>query len=278
MSKTLIVLALCFNLLCAGSISKAQENSVEVTTTQENVIDPRIEQLAQKILQKVPEIKETIPFLGRKEQRIVAARQHAAAIVAASDKYADQWTAFAKEAGWQYFDARNDLPALIAALTYRESSFRSVIRNDDNSITTIIPARRMGEKKAYDSGVMQVRVPSQTGRECGIRGSAGIKRMLTDLMFAYDVGTCVLTNHLKAYVPMYSEAKMARFHKGQRPDSELKFFGIIGARKDTEEANRLRELIVIERYNWGDSNLYTNTIASSYARRVLSTYAFFRTI
>ncbi len=265
MSKTLLSIALCVSLSWADLPAAIADST-----------DPRVEQLAEKILEKVPEIKETIPFLGRKEQRIVIARKHATAILAASDKYADQWTAFAKEAGWQYFDAPRDLPALIAALTYRESSFRSVIRNDDNSISLVVPARQAGEKRAFDSGVMQIRVPSQAGRDCGVHGRAGIIRILNDLDFAYDVGTCVLTNHMRGYVPTYSTAKILRLRRGERPDSELKFFGVMGERKDTEEAQRARELIVIERYNWGDSNLYKHVIGASYARRVLSTFEFFR--
>jgi hypothetical protein len=125
---------------------------------------------------------------------------------------------------------------------------------------------------------MQIRVPSASGRECGVKGSAGITRLLNNLEFAYDAGTCVLTNHLKYYVPIYTEDKNTRFKRGMRPETDLKFFGIIGDRKDTEEALRARELVVIERYNWGDSNLYNKGLGASYARRVLSSFEFFRDI
>jgi hypothetical protein len=268
MSKNLLLIALCVSLLWADLPTATADNTA--------TLDPRVEQLAEKILIKVPEIKSTIPFLGSKEQRIVMARKHATAILAASDKYADQWQGFAKQAGWQYFDAHRDLPALIAALTYRESAFRSVIRNDDNSTTTIVPARRMGEKKAYDSGVMQIRVPSANGRECGLQGRAGISRILTDLTFAYDVGTCVFTNHIKEFVATYADVKVTRLKHGQRPDSELKFYGVMGDRKDSLEAQRARELLVIERYNWGDSGLYQHKTGAGYARRIISAYEFFR--
>lgn len=248
------------------------------TMAQDSNTDPRIEQLAQKILVKIPDIKETIPFFGRKEERIVAARKHATAIIAASDKYAAQWDTFAVQAGWQHFNANTDLPALIAAITYRESTFRSVIRYNDNTIGTTVPARVASEKpEAYDSGVMQVRVPSRNGRECGVKGRADIPRLLKDLTYAYDVGTCILTQHIKYYVPTYSDTKQNKFKRGLRPDNELKFFGVIGERKDSVEASRARELVVIERYNWGDSDLYQHRTGAGYARRIIALYEFFRT-
>lgn len=243
--------------------------------------DSRVSNLQQKILEKIPDIKHTRPALGRTEERPQRALEHAQAIVAAADKYAPQWRRFAKEAKWKAVVPRQDLPALIAAITFRESAFQSVVRMDNNTKRHTIPAELASSRTSIvririDAGVMQVRVPSAPGKRCGVVTHKDIKRLIKDLVFAYDVGTCVLTNRLSYYVPKYSDRRARKLSWGQRPARELKYFGIIGPRKDTPDVARLQELLVIERYNWGGANLYKKAPGASYARRVLTLFEYFR--
>jgi len=240
--------------------------------------DPRVVHLQKRLLEKIPDIKHTRPALGRTEERPARALEHAQAIVAASNKYASQWTSFSTTGGWEAVDPHTDLPALIAAITYRESAFQSVIRLDDNSKLRSIPAKVAAGQatQRYDSGVMQVRVPSRPAKRCGVVNRKDISRLMTDLPFAYAVGTCVLTNRLTHYVPKYADQKARQLHWGKRPTRELRYFGVIGPRKDTPEVARLQELIVIERYNWGGLDLYNSKRSAGYARKVLTLYEYFR--
>lgn len=262
MHKTLALLS-CLIILFSNS-SNAQ-------TT-----DARIPFLAEKILEKIPELKCTADILGRHEQRPIMATKHATAIVAAADKYAARWNAMAAEAGWKHFDAHTDLPALLAAIAHRESSFRSVVRNDDNSTQTVIPADLMTAKRKVDAGVMQVRVPSDPARRCGVITQRDINKLIGNLDFAYEIGACVLTNRLAYYIPKYNSVKTQRLQYGLRPDKDLRFFGVFGDRVNTAQAQLVRELVVIERYNWGDADLYNKGIGAGYARRVLTLFEYFR--
>ena len=242
--------------------------------------ESRIVFLQQKILEKIPNIKHTRPALGTTEERPRRALEHATAIVQAADKYALKWQQFTKEAEWTAFNPKNDLPALIAAITYRESAFQSIVRLDDNTRVRTIPAKLASgtgsSTTRIDAGVMQVRVPSAPGRKCGVDSTQDIKRLISELSFAYDVGTCVLTNRLSHYVPKYSNSKERRMHWGLRPPMDLQYFGVFGPRKDTAITEVLKELVVIERYNWGNADLYLNTRSAGYARRVLTLFEYFR--
>jgi hypothetical protein len=51
-----------------------------------------------------------------------------------------------------------------------------------------------------------------------------------------------------------------------------------GRRQDTEEALRARELLLLERYNWGGGNHYMHPRHAGYARRVIREFEFFRTV
>jgi hypothetical protein len=63
---------------------------------------------------------------------------------------------------------------------------------------------------------------------------------------------------------------------GQRPSKDLRFFGVFGERKGTPKAELAKELLVIERYNWGNADLYNNSRSAGYARRVLTLFEFFQ--
>jgi len=232
--------------------------------------DMRILYLVSKILEKLPDAPYTRQALGHTEERESRASAHAVAIVAAADHYEAEWLEFAKKARWVYFDPARDLPALIAAVAYHESSFRSVVRLDDNSLTTKAPL-----KGRADMGVLQVRAPSTLAKNCGVIEKADVKRLVEDLDFAYMTGTCILTRMVGSYLPMYTSAMYTRMHRTERPDYDLYFFGLRGRRKDTFEALRARELLVIERYNWGNNDLYLHPTHAGYARRVLKSFEFF---
>lgn len=270
---------LASNILCFLAMSLFL--SATMSSEAQEAEDSRVSNLQRKILAKIPDIKHTRPALGRTEERPQRALEHARAIVAAADKHAPKWEHFGQKAGWTAVDPRNDLPALIAAITFKESAFQPVVRLDDNSKMYKIPAkiaagRAAGKTMRVDAGVMQVRVPSAPGRKCGVANRKDIRRLVQDLSFAYEVGTCVLTNRLTHYVPKYTDQKQRKLRWGQRPARDLQYFGIIGKRKGTPEILKLQELLVIERYNWGGANLHNKSPGAGYARRVLTLFEYFR--
>lgn len=263
-----LILTISLLLLVAAYPVKAQKQTRET-------------QLAAKILERVPDLPSTRKALGRGEERPARALRHAKAIVAAADMHRSQWTKFKQQGEWEHFSPRRDLPALIAAITLRESWFTPVIRIDGGGHVTgsgSIPARiaKGGRPPAADRGVMQVRAPSRPARQCGVTNNEELRWLVTNLEFSYKVGTCILTKSLKKYVPEYSDHSVRKLAAGHRPAHELKFFGLWGPRKNTDQAALAKELVVIERYNWGNRDLYDHPTASGYARRVLTEFEFFR--
>jgi hypothetical protein len=271
--------------LSAPSAAMAQDDQ-DTTPNQELTEDV----LTQRILDRIPDIAHTEPALGRGDARPARAREHASSIIHAAQAHAAVWRDFAVRARWEHFQVETDLPALIAAMTMRESAFQSVVRLDDNRvlhemplIREAIPARIAGGPSRYrrrvpiaDMGVMQVRAPSGPARACGVVARGDTQRLLEDLDFSYQVGTCILTNRLDAFIDAYSDSRMQRFRAGQRPRSDLNFYGVAGPRRGTVDAMRARELVVIERYNWGGRDLYMHPVAAGYARRVLIEFEYFR--
>lgn len=224
--------------------------------------DVRVDYLAEKILEKVPDAPYARDALGTTEERETRAREHAAAIVMVADELIDEWVVLAKDAGWTEFQPLDDLPALIAAIAFHESSFRSVARLDDETIVKVAP-----RKGRADMGVLQVRAPSKPAEACGVQGRKDTQKLVDDLAFAYRVGACILTQRIAAYVPLYRTRAFLRPHRAQRLPSEYLFYA----------KNRLaRELVVVERYNWGGSNLYLHPVHGSYARRIVQLFTFFR--
>lgn len=234
--------------------------------------DERVLYLVSKILEKLPDAPYTRQALGDSEEREARASAHAVAIVAAADLYKDEWNKFAEQGNWHDFDAERDLPALIAATAFHESSFRSVIRLDDNTVLTK-PTKHMSRA---DVGVLQVRAPSETAANCGVSNKEDIKRLVDDLDFAYRVGACVLTHRVSHYIVKYESAAFTRFRRQERTEQDGYFFGMIGPRKHSPESKTARDLIVIERYNWGDKDLYLHPVHGGYARRILREFEYFR--
>lgn len=236
------------------------------------VPDYRVLHLVSKILEKLPDAGYTRVALGDTDEREKRAEEHALAIVAASDQYKDKWQQFAKDGKWRGFNAERDLPALIAAMAMHESSFRSVIRLDDNTILTT-PRSRMPRA---DCGVLQVRAPSAPAANCGVKTKEDVHRLVNDLEFAYTTGTCVLTNRIAHYVVKYTSPAFKRFNRLERPDLDGPFYGFVGSRRNTAESRLARDLIVIERYNWGSSDLYLHPLHGGYARRILRMFEYFK--
>lgn len=245
-------------------------------------LDTRILRLRDRILDRVPDIPAASRGLGRGDARSHYATQHAAAIVAAADTYAEQWDSFAEEGNWEHFDARQDLPALLAAIAYRESAFQPVIRLDNNervySVRDMVgsipasvargegPSRRPRSTRG-DMGFMQVRVPGAHARACGAT-RRNMAQLLEDHIFSYRVGACILTRSLTSRIESYANPANRRMRFGQRPNYILRFFN---------EHPDLKGLSVIERYNWGNSDLYQHRTGAGYAQRVLREFLFFRT-
>lgn len=247
-------------------------------------LDVRALHLAAKILEKIPDIPVTARSLGRGDERPARALVHAHAIVAAGDAYQEQWVDIARRGNWQHFNPHTDLPALIAAIASKESSFNPVVRMDSGAhvygnINAVVAAGRSEGNTSRlpraDIGVMQVRAPSGSARRCGVETREDLNRLISDLPFAYTVGACVLTNHVSHYIDSYTQDNFTRLHNGQRPSRELRFYGLWGARRGTPEAAKARELLVLERYNWGGRNLYDHTRGAGYARRIIQEFEFF---
>lgn len=245
-------------LLCMPTYTQAQDN--------------RVLHLVSKILMKLPDAPYTRQALGHTEERESRASAHAVAIVAAADAYKDEWEEFARQGNWTGFNAENDLPALIAAIAIRESSFRSVIRLNDNTLLTKLKPNM----ERADIGVLQVRAPSETAANCGVKNKKDIQRLVDDIDFAYHVGTCVLTNRVSHYVVKYQSPAYRRFRRQERNELDGLFYGMVGPRKHTPESKLARDLIVIERYNWGEKDLYLHPVHGSYARRILREFEYFR--
>ncbi len=241
------------------------------TTANADTPDARVLHLASKILEKIPDARYTRLALGTTEERQVRATEHATAIVTAADLYTKEWDEFARQGNWHNFNAQRDLPALIAAVAMQESAFRSVIRLDGNKLTTKV----RGSAKA-DVGVLQVRAPSPMAKNCGVVGKKDVQRLVDDVMFAYQVGTCVLTRRVGLYVMKYEASGYHRFRRYERADADGLFYGFVGPRKGTEESKLARDLVVIERYNWGTQDLYLHPLHGGYARRVIREFEFFR--
>lgn len=234
--------------------------------------DYRVLHLVSKILEKLPDASYTRQALGNPEDREARASAHAVAIVHAADLYKEDWDAFAEQGDWHDFDAEKDLPALIAAVAMQESSFRSVIRLDDNTILT----KPLAKMPRADIGVLQVRAPSVTAENCGVSNKADIKRLVDDLDFAYTVGACILTHRVSHYIAKYESPAYTRLNRYERTELDGYFYGMIGPRKRTAASKTARDLIVIERYNWGDKDLYLHPIHGGYARRILREFEYFR--
>lgn len=237
--------------------------------------DTHLHRLAARILKRLPDKKYTEHALGRGEERNWRAYKHAEAIYAAAYKYQNAWEKIAQDNGWQYFKPSEDLAPLIAAVAFRESSLREVVRLDGGLKLSYVPFDPIKKKvPVADYGVMQVRAPSGPASACGVKGVKDVQRLIESLEFSYDVGACVLTERIAAYAGMYQSSK---YHKlKQRTDLDLSFYGFKGERKDTIAAKRARELIVLERYNWGGSDLYDVEPSNGYARRVIREFEFFR--
>lgn len=233
--------------------------------------DPRVTRLRDRILERIPDVPSARRGLGRGSARSSYATRHAAAIVRASDMYESEWVSFVERGNWQSFTPHTDLPNLIAAIAYKESAFQPVVRLDNNtrvfSVRDMSPNRRARRRARGDMGFMQVRVPGAVARQCGaVR--ADMQRLLEDYNFNYQIGTCILTKSLAAYVERYTQRSYRRMGHNQRPRHVRSFF--------VRDNPDLQDLVVIERYNWGGRDLYDHRVASGYARRVLREYLFFR--
>jgi hypothetical protein len=257
----------------AGLSAVAQAQAGELTT----------DSLSRAILARIPDISSCARGLGRGEERQARAHEHAAGIMAAAQENRARWVEFAARGHWEHFDVDRDLPLLIAALTYRESSFQPVIRLDGGAhvyelpvISVLVDGHVRRRTPTADMGYMQVRAPSRVVHDCGVLSRADGARLLSDPAFSYHVGTCVLTNHIEHYIDEYTDPSVARLRGGQRPPTELRFFGVSGPRRGTPAAVRARELLVIERYNWGNGQHYLHPVASGYARRILNELERFR--
>lgn len=254
--------------------------------------DPRLQHLAARILTRIPDIPSTRYVLGRRAQRPEGAVRQANAILTAADAYEAQWDTFATRGGWVYWDSHRDLPALIAAMALRETYMQPIVRMDGGERVRELPVtsgvinvqamqQRRRTRQAHrvirsDMGVMQVRAPSAPARACGVRTTADHRRLATDLAYGYLVGTCVLTNHIDRFVELYKEPAYQRLHPNRRPNHVLRFYGVWGDRQNTEEALLARELLVLERYNWGGRDMYLHPRAAGYAQRVIREFEFFR--
>jgi len=165
----------------------------------------------------------------------------------------------------------------------RESAFQSVVRLDSGehvyelpTIMVVVDGRLRRRTPAADIGVMQVRAPSSSASVCGLRGRADGERVLTDLAFAYTVGVCVMTNHMERFIDEYNDPMRVRLRHAQRPPIDLEFFGVTGPRRGTPQALLARELLVMERYNWGGRDLYLHPRGAGYTRRLMTEFERFR--
>lgn len=232
--------------------------------------------LAERILEHVPDIPSTRGVFGTRGERIVHAREHAAAIMRAADLQASRWESFSIAGHWSVFNPRRDLPALIASIAYRESMFNNVVRLDDGTRVYELPfeyrtdgSRRLRRIATSDIGIMQVRAPSRNAAVCGVSGPEETARLLADIQFNYEVGACVLTNVVGRVVSDYADPRDRMLRTGLRPTVVLRFFGAYGPREGTLAATRAQELILIERYNWGSLDLHMHETHGFYAYRVL---------
>lgn len=242
-----------------------------ITSTTASAQDPRVIHLKAKILEKMPDSRWTRDALGATVEREARATEHAESIIKAADRYIEEWEVFAADAGWTEFEPKRDLPALVSAVAYSESSFRSVIRLDDDTLVKKAP-----KSGRADMGVLQVRAPSTTASNCGVKNKADVQRLVDDLPFAYMTGTCILTRRVASYINRYKSQAFTRFQRTERANFDLSFYGV-GVRRESPEHYKLaRELVIVERYNWGDKDLYLHKLHGGYARRVVSLFEFFR--
>lgn len=279
--------------ICIVIISAAALLFSSTATAQDTQasVDPRAAPLARRILDRIPDIPSTRFSLGRRGQRPARALEQARAILAASDAHEARWDEFANRGGWTHWNSHRDLPALIAAMAMRESYMQPIVRMDGGRrvrglptgdpgapvlVSTIRRRMRLRRVVRSDMGVMQVRAPSGPARDCGVRTREDHRRLATDLAYGYLVGTCVMTNRVDHFVEMYTEARYRRLRAGQRSQSNLRFYGVYGPREGTPEAGLARELLVMERYNWGGNDFYLHPTAGGYARRVIEEFEFFR--
>jgi hypothetical protein len=168
----------------------------------------------------------------------------------------------------------------------RESAFQSVVRLDSGehvyelpTVMVVVDGRLRRRTPSADIGVMQVRAPSPSASVCGLRGRADGERVLTDLTFAYTVGVCVMTNHMERFIDEYSSPARLRLRHAQRPNIDLEFFGVTpGPRRGTPEASLAREMLVMERYNWGGRDLYLHPRGAGYTRRLMTEFERFRAL
>lgn len=262
-----------------------------VPTAEAQHADPRVQHLAERILARVPDIPVTRFALGRRTERPARALAQARAIIAASDAHEVRWDDFARRGGWTHWNSHRDLPALIAAMALRESYMQPIVRLDGGARVRELPVstepidvqemqrtRRRTPARIVraDMGVMQVRAPSGPASACGVRTREEHSRLATDLAFGYLVGTCVMTNRVDHFVDLYTQSEYRRLRVNARPNTELQFYGFWGPRRNTPEAMLARELLVLERYNWGGSDLYLHRTGAGYARRVIREFEFFR--
>jgi hypothetical protein len=219
----------------------------------------------------MPDSRWTRDALGKTVERDARATEHAESIIKAADRYIEEWEVFAADAGWTEFEPKRDLPALVSAIAYHESSFRSVVRLDNDQIVKKAP--KLGRA---DMGVLQVRAPSNTAANCGVHNKTDVQRLVDDLSFAYMTGTCILTKRVAAYINRYKSQAFTRFQRTERTPYDLAFFGVGVRREPVEHYKLVRELAVVERYNWGDKDLYLHELHGGYARRVITLFEFFR--
>jgi len=275
------LVALVVSTAWVPAVAQTQESEQLARTESELTTDT----LARAILERIPDVPHTAPALGRGAAREGRAQAHAAGIMAAVSEYRSRWEGFAVRGHWSHFNVDQDLPVLISALVYRESAFQPVVRLDGGARVFELPIIREFVNGHYrqrvptaDMGVMQVRASSAPAHACGVLTRADGARLIHDIAFGYRVGTCVLTNRIDRYVDEYAVPAAARLHRGMRPDIDLRFFGVSGTRRDSSEALRARELLVIERYNWGGGSFYMHPVASDYARRLLQEFERFHAL
>ena len=263
MTKKLIV-AIALILISIASSTIAQDAS-----------GTPIQKLAQRILERLPDRRYTAHALGRGDDRKWRAFRHAEAAYAAADAYKKEWLEIAQQNEWEFFDPERDLAPLITAVAYRESSLREIVRLDGGEVITHVPIDiKTRTVQRADMGIMQVRAPSRPASACGVKTAKDMANLLLDINFSYHVGTCILTKRIQHYAPTYRSSKMRRLKERNR--SDLLFYGVFGPRQNSIAAKRARELLVLERYNWGGADLYDVEPNNSYARRVIREFEFFR--
>jgi hypothetical protein len=127
-----------------------------------------------------------------------------------------------------------------------------------------------------DYGAMQVRAPTPLAAKCGVTSLRHLEKMVEDIEFSYQVGTCVLAQHFGLFKDKYEKEKFLRFEGKKRDIRTRQFLGLEGPLYGSEVAHRRQRLVVLERYNWGYANLYAHPQYRGYARNLIAKFEYFQ--